>query len=84
MDQWRISDILAREVLNNKGCPVLEVDVVSADGRCGRASASFGISAGSHEAAILRDGGARYGGMGVRTPMRLVRERILQIGRAHV
>ena len=79
MDQWRISDILAREVLNNKGCPVLEVDVVSADGRCGRASASFGISAGSHEAAILRDGGARYGGMGVRTPMRLVRERILPV-----
>lgn len=65
MKAWCIERLVAREVLNNKGCPVLEVDVISEDGRLGRGSASFGVSAGSHEVAILRDGGERYGGMGV-------------------
>ncbi len=60
-----IDGLKAREVLNNKGQPILEVDVVSGDGRVGRASASSGVSAGSHEAFILTDGGTRYGGMGV-------------------
>lgn len=77
MSGWKIADITAREVLNNKGCPVLQVEVVSEDGTVGCGSASFGVSAGSHEVAILRDGGTRYGGMGVLTPIRLVRERIL-------
>lgn len=77
MKSYCISGMKAREVLNNKGCPVLEVDVLSEDGRLGRASASFGISAGAHEVAVVRDGGPRYGGMGVLGPIRLVEERIL-------
>lgn len=76
MKSYCISGMKAREVLNNKGCPVLEVDVLSEEGHLGRASASFGISAGKHEVAILRDGGERYGGMGVLGPAELVRERI--------
>ncbi len=77
MQNWRIKDIKAREVLNNKGCPVLEVDVISEDGRVGRASASFGVSAGIHEVVIVRDGGKRYGGMGVLCAIKSVIEQIL-------
>ena len=74
MKNNRIDSLKAREVLNNKGQPVLEVDVVSGNGRMGRASASSGVSAGSHEAFILTDGGARYGGMGVRKAIAMVDE----------
>lgn len=77
MKDWKIADITAREVLNNKGYPVLEVEVASEGGKVGCGSASFGVSAGSHEVAILRDGGTRYGGMGVLKPISLVREKIL-------
>ena len=79
MNVWKIEDIVPREVLNNKGCPVLEVDVISQGGRMGRGSASFGVSAGSHEVAIVRDGGSRYGGMGVLGPMAMVRDRVLPL-----
>jgi enolase len=77
MGKHRIGDILAREILNNQGIPVLEVDVLSEDGFLGRASASFGVSAGIHEVAIQRDGGARLGGMGVLGPIHMVRKEIL-------
>jgi enolase len=74
MKNNRIESLKAREVLNNKGQPVLEVDVVAGDGRVGRASASSGVSAGSHEAFILTDGGARFGGMGVLKAIAVVDE----------
>ncbi len=77
MQSWIIKDIKAREVLNNKGYPVLEVDVISEDGRIGRASASFGVSAGIHEVVIVRDGGTRYCGMGVLGAIKSVEEQIL-------
>lgn len=77
MNNTCIADILAREVLNNQGIPVLEVDVIAEDGTIGRASASFGISAGIHEVAIVRDGGERFGGMGVLAPIAMVKEKIL-------
>lgn len=77
MSTQRIADILAREILNNQGVPVLEVDVITESGLIGRASASFGVSAGIHEVVIVRDGGDRFGGMGVLGPIRMVREEVL-------
>jgi len=56
----------AREVLDSRGQPTVEVDVVLAGGACGRAAVPSGASTGTHEALELRDGDAkRYGGKGV-------------------
>ncbi|MCH7888851.1 MAG: hypothetical protein IIA00_06185, partial [Proteobacteria bacterium] len=61
-----ISDIHAREILDSRGNPTVEVDVVLAGGARGRAAVPSGVSTGSHEAVELRDGDAgRYGGKGV-------------------
>lgn len=68
MSKQRIADIVAREILNNQGIPVLEAEVISECGLAGRASASFGVSAGIHEVTIVRDGGNRFGGMGCSAP----------------
>ena len=63
----RIRTLKAREVLDSRGQPTIEVDVVLADGSCGRAAVPSGASTGSHEALELRDGDARrFGGKGVR------------------
>ena len=62
-----ISDILAREILDSRGNPTIEVDVLLESGAMGRAAVPSGASTGAHEAAELRDGDpARYGGKGVR------------------
>jgi enolase len=61
-----IVDILGREILDSRGNPTVEVDVVLADGSRGRAGVPSGASTGTHEAVELRDGGERYGGKGVR------------------
>jgi enolase 1/2/3 len=62
-----ISDIFAREILDSRGDPTLEVDVLLSSGAFGRASVPAGASTGAHEAYELRDGdGERYGGQGVR------------------
>ncbi len=62
-----IVDILAREILDSRGNPTVEVDVVLEDGSIGRAAAPSGASTGAHEAVERRDGDAgRYGGKGVR------------------
>ena len=61
-----IVDILAREILDSRGNPTVEVDVVLEDGTKGRAAVPSGASTGAHEAVELRDGGDRYGGKGVR------------------
>jgi enolase 1/2/3 len=60
-----IVDIFAREILDSRGNPTVEVDVTLEDGSSGRAGVPSGASTGAHEAHELRDGGARYGGKGV-------------------
>jgi enolase 1/2/3 len=61
-----IATILGREILDSRGNPTVEVDVVLKDGQHGRAAVPSGASTGAHEAHELRDGGTRYGGKGVR------------------
>jgi len=61
-----IIDILAREILDSRGNPTVEVDVILEDGTMGRAAVPSGASTGAHEAVELRDGDkARYKGKGV-------------------
>jgi enolase len=62
-----IADILAREILDSRGNPTIEVDVTLETGAMGRAAVPSGASTGAHEAAELRDNDpARYAGRGVR------------------
>ncbi|MBL4639986.1 MAG: phosphopyruvate hydratase, partial [Kordiimonadaceae bacterium] len=60
-----IIDILGREILDSRGNPTVEVDVILEDGGFGRAAVPSGASTGAHEAVELRDGGGRYRGKGV-------------------
>ncbi len=60
-----IIDIVAREILDSRGNPTVEVDVTLEDGSMGRAAVPSGASTGAHEAVELRDGGPRYLGKGV-------------------
>ena len=61
-----IIDITAREILDSRGNPTVEVDVVLESGAFGRAAVPSGASTGVHEAVELRDGEDRFGGKGVR------------------
>ena len=61
-----IEHVLAREILDSRGQPTIEVDVVLDSGARGRAAVPSGASTGAHEAHELRDGDERYGGKGVR------------------
>jgi len=61
-----IIDIVAREILDSRGNPTVEVDVILEDGATGRAAVPSGASTGAYEAVERRDGGERYGGKGVR------------------
>ena len=61
-----IKDIRGREILDSRGNPTVEVDIILSDGSFGRAAVPSGASTGSHEALELRDGDKkRYGGKGV-------------------
>jgi enolase len=61
-----IADIVGRQILDSRGNPTIEVDVVLESGALGRAAVPSGASTGAHEAAELRDGNkVRYGGKGV-------------------
>ena len=72
-----IEFIDAREILDSRGNPTVEVDVVLADGSVGRAAVPSGASTGAHEAVELRDGDKqRYGGKGVLTAVANVTDRI--------
>ncbi len=63
----KISDVFAREVLDSRGNPTVEVEVVLESGAMGRAIVPSGASTGEHEAVELRDGdNSRYGGKGVK------------------
>jgi enolase len=61
-----IVDIVAREILDSRGNPTVEVDVTLESGAFGRAAVPSGASTGAHEAVEKRDGGKRYRGKGVR------------------
>jgi len=61
-----IVDIHAREILDSRGNPTVEVDVTLETGAIGRAAVPSGASTGAHEAVERRDGGPRFGGRGVR------------------
>ena len=73
-----IQDILAREILDSRGNPTVEVDVVLDDGSFGRAGVPSGASTGAHEAVELRDGDERYGGKGVRNAVMAVNDEIAE------
>jgi len=72
-----IVDILAREILDSRGNPTVEVDVMLEDGSIGRAAVPSGASTGAHEAVELRDGDkSRYLGKGVRKAVDAVNDEI--------
>ena len=73
-----IADITAREILDSRGTPTIEVEVLLETGTIGRAAVPSGASTGAHEAVELRDGDkSRYGGKGVRTAVANVEGEIL-------
>ena len=61
----KIKDVIGREILDSRGNPTVEVDVVLENGVMGRAAVPSGASTGEREALELRDGGERYNGKGV-------------------
>ena len=61
----RIKDVIGREILDSRGNPTVEVDVVLENGIVGRAAVPSGASTGEREALEMRDGGTRYMGKGV-------------------
>jgi len=74
----RISDIVAREILDSRGNPTVEVDVLLESGAAGRAAVPSGASTGEHDALELRDGDkARYLGKGVGKAVKNVTDKIL-------
>src|SRR5215204_302214 len=72
-----IVDIQAREILDSRGNPTVEVDVLLAGGAMGRAAVPSGASTGEHEALELRDGDKqRYGGKGVQKAVTHINDQI--------
>ena len=71
-----IIDIVGREILDSRGNPTVEVDVMLEDGSFGRAAVPSGASTGAHEAVELRDGGKRYLGKGVEKAVEAVNSKI--------
>ncbi|HEX9753836.1 MAG TPA: phosphopyruvate hydratase, partial [Methyloceanibacter sp.] len=67
-----IATIVGREILDSRGNPTVEVDVMLEGGHHGRAAVPSGASTGAHEAHELRDGGKRYGGKGVKKAVEAV------------
>ncbi|MCF6227676.1 MAG: phosphopyruvate hydratase, partial [Planctomycetes bacterium] len=63
----QITSISAREILDSRGNPTVEVDIETLSGAFGRAIVPSGASTGAHEAVELRDGDERFGGKGVQT-----------------
>ena len=72
----RISEIWAREVLDSRGNPTVEAEILLAGGGFGRAGVPSGASTGALEAIELRDGGDRYGGKGVTRAIANIKETI--------
>ena len=70
----KIQDILAREILDSRGNPTVEAEVILKCGVHGVASVPSGASTGAFEAVELRDGESRYMGMGVRGAVKAIRQ----------
>ena len=74
-----IEDISAREILDSRGNPTVEVEVVLTDGYSGMAAVPSGASTGVHEALELRDGDkSRYGGKGVLKAVENINDKIAE------
>ncbi|SEG99091.1 enolase [Nonomuraea solani] len=73
-----IEVVYAREILDSRGNPTVEVEVVLDDGSTGRAAVPSGASTGQFEAVELRDGGKRYGGKGVERAVLAVTDEIFE------
>ena len=71
-----IEQVGAREILDSRGNPTVEVEVALLDGTFARAAVPSGASTGEHEAVELRDGGSRYGGKGVEKAVAAVLDEI--------
>ena len=71
-----IKSVHAREILDSRGNPTVEVEVELDDKTIGRAAVPSGASTGAFEAAELRDGGSRYLGKGVQTAVNNVNIKI--------
>src|SRR5213595_388386 len=71
-----IEAVGAREILDSRGNPTVEVEVVLSDGTFARAAVPSGASTGAFEAVELRDGDERYGGKGVQRPVAAVLDTI--------
>ena len=71
-----ITDIYAREILDSRGNPTIEVEVLAGENAWGRASVPSGASTGQFEAVELRDKAERYGGLGVETAVENVNNTI--------
>jgi enolase len=78
-----ISHVHAREVLDSRGNPTVEVEIQLECGNIGRAIVPSGASTGAHEAVELRDGGNRYGGKGVHQAVENVSEKLGPAIRGH-
>lgn len=77
--QLPIRDIFAREILDSRGNPTVEVEVLAGEDIVGTAAVPSGASTGKYEALELRDGEARYGGKGVEQAVENVNSRIAHI-----
>lgn len=76
----RITDVRAREIIDSRGNPTVEVEVWTASGSCGMAAVPSGASTGTYEAIELRDGdSARFRGKGVLQAVRNVTERVAPV-----
>ncbi|HEV8238609.1 MAG TPA: phosphopyruvate hydratase [Thermoanaerobaculia bacterium] len=73
---FEIEELVAREVLDSRGNPTVEVDCLLSGGALGRAAVPSGASTGTREALEKRDGGKRYGGKGVLGAVRAIEEEI--------
>ena len=73
-----ILNIHARQILDSRGNPTVEVDVITENGVLGRAAVPSGASTGEHEAVELRDGGSDFLGKGVLTAVSNVNDTIAQ------
>ena len=74
-----IVHIVGREILDSRGNPTVEVDVILLSGAVGRAAVPSGASTGEHEAVELRDGGDRYLGKGVQTAVGFVNDEVRDV-----
>ena len=73
-----IINVHARQILDSRGNPTVEVDVITENGTLGRAAVPSGASTGEHEAVELRDGGKDFMGKGVQTAVNNVNQQLAE------